>query len=320
MPVFIGSRTDMSTKKLFFVYLYDGSERLRSAVAALLLLSLHCVCANTIKQSVGYHLLFVWCVELLCKRVHRRWCEWDRFLRAMMMAAETSSVAKTTTPTTISAVIVTNARSVNIHHVKCLNKRASTSYRQYVYLRRKAKVRLVSLKVMGVKGHVMLDGQQSLIAREPLKRSEQKLTRIPSPPGEGITIEGPPSKIILFVIKSLMECNYYSSCISTILSVFRPIYFFNMNIVHENTQKEQEIKNKKLIRRWDSERELSLRRHCTRTKNAIDSYINSATDRFLQRRFTKFSEITQCNGHYAVQGHSRSPMLVPVESLYTTSY
>ena len=77
---------------------------------------------------------------------------------------------------------------------------------------------------------------------------------------------------------------------------------------------------KKLIRRWDSERELSLRRHCTRSKNTIDSCINSATDRFLQHRFTKFREITQCNGHYAVQGHSRSPTLVPVESAYTTSY
>ena len=59
---------------------------------------------------------------------------------------------------------------------------------------------------------------------------------------------------------------------------------------------------------------------CTRTKNTIDSCINSATDRFLQRRFTKFSENTQCNGHYAVQGHSRSPILVPIESSYTTSY
>ena len=29
----------------------------------------------------------------------------------------------------------------------------------------------------------------------------------------------------------------------------------------------------------------------------FDSYINSATDRFLQRRFTEISEITQCNGH-----------------------
>ena len=48
--------------------------------------------------------------------------------------------------------------------------------------------------------------------------------------------------------------------------------------------------------------------------NTIDSCINSATDRrgyVLERRFTKFSEITQCNGHYAVQSHSRSPILIP---------
>jgi len=30
--------------------------------------------------------------------------------------------------------------------------------------------------------------------------------------------------------------------------------------------------------------------------------------------------MTQRNGHYAVQGHSRSPILVPLESSYTTSY
>ena len=83
---------------------------------------------------------------------------------------------------------------------------------------------------------------------------------------------------------------------------------------------EWQIIYKKLIRRWDSERELSLRRHCTRTKKTIDSCINCAIDRFLQRKFTKFSEITQCNRHYAVQGHSRSPILVPIESSYTTSY
>jgi len=50
-------------------------------------------------------------------------------------------------------------------------------------------------------------------------------------------------------------------------------------------------------------------------QNTIDSCINSATDRrggyVLAHMFTKFSEITQCNGHYAVQGHSRSPILVP---------
>jgi len=35
----------------------------------------------------------------------------------------------------------------------------------------------------------------------------------------------------------------------------------------------------------------------------------------LKRIFTKISEITQCNGHYAVQGHSRSPILVPNRKL-----
>jgi len=42
-------------------------------------------------------------------------------------------------------------------------------------------------------------------------------------------------------------------------------------------------------------------------QNTIDSCINAATDRrsyVLERRFTKFSEITQYNGYYAVQGHS----------------
>jgi len=35
---------------------------------------------------------------------------------------------------------------------------------------------------------------------------------------------------------------------------------------------------------------------------------------------TDVAEITQNNGHYAVQGHSRSPMLVAIESSYATSY
>jgi len=36
--------------------------------------------------------------------------------------------------------------------------------------------------------------------------------------------------------------------------------------------------------------------------------------------FTKFSEITQCNGQRAVQDDLRSPTLVPMKSSYTTSY
>ena len=39
----------------------------------------------------------------------------------------------------------------------------------------------------------------------------------------------------------------------------------------------------------------------------------------LTMKPTEFREIEQNNGHYAVQGHSRSPILVPVESAYTTS-
>jgi len=34
----------------------------------------------------------------------------------------------------------------------------------------------------------------------------------------------------------------------------------------------------------------------------------------------EFDEIMQNKGHYAVQGHSRSPILVPVEISYTTFY
>jgi len=53
--------------------------------------------------------------------------------------------------------------------------------------------------------------------------------------------------------------------------------------------------------------------------NTIDSCTNSAKDRrgyVSEGRFTKFSEITQYNGLCAVQGHSSSPMLVPIESSY----
>jgi len=83
------------------------------------------------------------------------------------------------------------------------------------------------------------------------------------------------------------------------------------------------VLDKKLIR-WDNERELSLRRHRTRTtKYNRLVHINSAMHRLTrleQCRFTEFSEITQCNGHYAIQGRSRSSILVPIESSYTISY
>ena len=61
----------------------------------------------------------------------------------------------------------------------------------------------------------------------------------------------------------------------------------------------------------------------------IDYYKNSSGDEIANVNFyavgcapkaTKFAEITQNNGHYAVQGYSRSPILVPIESSYTISY
>jgi len=60
-------------------------------------------------------------------------------------------------------------------------------------------------------------------------------------------------------------------------------------------------------------------RYYTKDNRLVHNY---ATDRrgrgyVLERMFTEFSEITQCNGHYAVQGHSRSPILAPIESSYT---
>jgi len=48
--------------------------------------------------------------------------------------------------------------------------------------------------------------------------------------------------------------------------------------------------------------------------------ISSTTLTQCTQKATKFAEITQNNGHYAVQGHSRSPILIPIESSYATSY
>jgi len=59
--------------------------------------------------------------------------------------------------------------------------------------------------------------------------------------------------------------------------------------------------------------------HVGLLQNTIDSCINSTTDRRGGYVLAKFSEKTQCNDHYAVQSHSKSPILVPIESPYTTS-
>jgi len=37
-------------------------------------------------------------------------------------------------------------------------------------------------------------------------------------------------------------------------------------------------------------------------------------------RYSELGEITQNKSHYAVQGHSRSPISLPIEGPYATSY
>ena len=48
----------------------------------------------------------------------------------------------------------------------------------------------------------------------------------------------------------------------------------------------------------------------------INKFKARGTDYELERRFKKFVEITRRKSHYAVQGYSRSPILVPIESSY----
>ena len=58
---------------------------------------------------------------------------------------------------------------------------------------------------------------------------------------------------------------------------------------------------------------------CYRSWLLINKFNVRGSGYELERTFnTQFVEIAQCNGHYAVQGHSRSPILVPIESSYTT--
>ena len=73
----------------------------------------------------------------------------------------------------------------------------------------------------------------------------------------------------------------------------RVLHFSNVSIKIGMGQKLHDWCKQELIRRWDSERELL---------------------RSAPRKLPEFAEITQNNGHYAVQSHSRSPILVPIKS------
>jgi len=69
-------------------------------------------------------------------------------------------------------------------------------------------------------------------------------------------------------------------------------------------------------------RAVHLQTFTTRHSNRKLSIVTALSTTFMQcaPETTKFGKITQNKGHFAVQGHSRSPILVPIESSYTTSY
>jgi len=48
--------------------------------------------------------------------------------------------------------------------------------------------------------------------------------------------------------------------------------------------------------------------------------VSSTTFTQSAQKATEFGEIVSCWAYYDVQGHSRSPSLVPIESSYPTSY
>ena len=64
------------------------------------------------------------------------------------------------------------------------------------------------------------------------------------------------------------------------------------------------------------------RRLLVTTRHSKLSIVMALSTTFTQYapEIAKFDKITHNKGHFAVQGHSRSPILVPIESSYTTSY
>jgi len=69
-------------------------------------------------------------------------------------------------------------------------------------------------------------------------------------------------------------------------------------------------------------RAVPLQTFTTRHSNRKLSIVMALSTTFTQcsPETTKFDKITQNMGHFAVRGHSRSLILVPIESSYTTSY
>jgi len=69
-------------------------------------------------------------------------------------------------------------------------------------------------------------------------------------------------------------------------------------------------------------RAVPLQTYTTRHSNRKLSIVMALSTTITQcaPETTEFGKITQNQGHFDFQGHSRSPILVPIESSYTASY
>jgi len=68
---------------------------------------------------------------------------------------------------------------------------------------------------------------------------------------------------------------------------------------------------------YHGRRAVSLQTFTTKHNNRKLSIVMALSSTYTQyaSETTKFGRITQNKGHFAVQGHSRSPILVPIEIL-----
>jgi len=73
---------------------------------------------------------------------------------------------------------------------------------------------------------------------------------------------------------------------------------------------------------YSGRRSVPLQTFTTRHSNRKLSIVMALSTNFTQcaSETTKLGTITQNKGDFAVQGHSRSPILVAIESSHTTSY
>ena len=69
-------------------------------------------------------------------------------------------------------------------------------------------------------------------------------------------------------------------------------------------------------------RAVPLQTFTTRSSNRKLSIVMALSTTFTQcaPETAKLGKITQNKGHFAVQGHSRSPISVPIKNSYTASY